>query len=203
MALTGDLIIETDLQTEYFQYLETTDDKVWIALCLSGDEKGYTGLYNKYAKRLYNTIHRIVSHTSESEDILQETFVSVFSDLEKLSVVENFGAWIKRVAINKAISSVRKRKMAFTDIEETDIPDSDSYKLDDNENLECQLSELESVIAQLPETYRMIIHLHVFEDIQQAEIGNMLGISHTAVRSQYHRAKLKIMHLLKDKLYHE
>lgn len=183
--------------------MEAKDDKVWTALCLSGDEKGYTRLYNKYAKRLYNTIYRIVAHTSESEDILQETFVAVFSDLEKLSVVENFGAWIKRVAINKAISSVRKRKMAFTDIEETDIPDSDSYKLDDNENLECQLSELESVIAQLPETYRMIIHLHVFEDIQQAEIGNMLGISHTAVRSQYHRAKLKIMHLLKDKLYHE
>lgn len=183
--------------------LDKTDDKELIALCRSGSDNGYAGLYNKYAKRLYNTIHRIVLHTSEAEDILQETFVAVFSDISKLETVDNLDAWMKRVAINRSISQLRKRRAVFLDIEEADIDSAEQYHTHDGEQLECRIADLQQAIGQLPELYRTIVNLHVFEDMPQEEIGRALGMSHTAVRSQYHRAKKKIAQLLKKKSYHE
>lgn len=179
-----------------------TNDQVLIAMCQAGDNMGYTALYNKYAKRIYNSIYRIVSHTAEAEDILQESFLSAFDALDQLNSLENFEAWIKRIAINRSISHLRKKKIQFSDAECRDIADESEHDITENEIFDGKVEDVKNAIGQLPQGYRTILSLYLFENIPQEEIGKILGISYNTVRTQYHRAKKKVMQSLKDKTYH-
>lgn len=182
---------------------EKKNDQELIAMCQANNDLGYTELYRKYARRIYNSIHRIVSHTAEAEDILQETFVTVFNDLGRLSNVINFEAWVKRIAINRAISHIRKKKIEFTDLGFTEFEAEKEYSTDENDIFESKVEDVRNCIEQLPPGYKTIVSLYLFEQIPQEEIATMLGISHNTVRTQYHRAKKKIISSLKDKAYHE
>jgi RNA polymerase sigma factor (sigma-70 family) len=178
-------------------------DQELIKLCLKGKDHGYTGLYNKYAKGMYNSIYRIVAHTGEAEDILQDTFCLIFSDMKKLKDIVSFGAWAKRIAINRSISHLRRRKIAFTDLGTTDFADEEVPSGSEEEVFNCRVEDLRKSIEKLSPGYRTIINLHLFEQISQEEIAGMLGISHSTVRTQYHRAKNRILLSLKDKSYYE
>lgn len=177
-------------------------DKELIQLCLEGQESGYTLLYERYAVPVYNTISRLVNHhTAEAEDLLQEAFVSVFSRMERLKDVESFEAWIKRVAINMSISHLRKKqKIHFLELDQVN---QSAWELDGDEDSiwkESRLEEIEKAIDSLPETSRTIVNLFLFEEMPQEEIGKVLGMSHTAVRSQYHRAKSRIASMVKSEM---
>ncbi len=187
--------------------MKTITDKIsdseLINLCLSGKENGYTLLYNKYSKSVFNSIYRLLVNIHETEDILQEVFLIVFSDMEKMKQVNDFKAWINRMAINKAISHLRKNKFHFSNVEETVIVDTSEDDINIKKSLECKIEDMQNAIANLSIESRTIVNLYLFENMQQEEIAKELGISHTAVRSQYHRAKRKIMETLKQKIYHE
>lgn len=183
--------------------IEKKTDHELIAMCLANNDLGFTELYQKYARRIYNSIHRIVSHTAEAEDILQETFLTVFKEIDKLSNVLNFEAWVKRIAINRAISHLRKKKIEFSDLEGTEIEAEKEYDVRENELFETQVEDVRKSIEDLPQGYKTIVCLYLFENIPQEEIGAMLGISHNTVRTQYHRAKKRVLLSLKDKIYYE
>lgn len=174
--------------------MDKRDDKYWIARCQSGDEQGYTMLYNRHAQSVYNAIFRLVNHSGEAEDLLQETFLTVFSALDKLAEVDHVGAWIRKVAVNRSISRLRRKKMQFEELKDEDMIDHMTGKfLQDGEDesmiLECRIEELQATIERLPEVYRTIVVLHAFEGMLHKEIGQRLGLSEIAVRSQYHRAR--------------
>lgn len=177
------------------------DDKELIRMCLKGQERGYALLYEKYAVSVFNTICRLVNFEMvEAEDLLQEAFVAVFSDMERVREVENFGAWMRRVAINQSISHLRKRRVYFEEI--TDRVEAQAAEDDEAEEQwkEDRLQDLSKAIQELPEVGRMIVNLFVFEEMPQEEIARVLGMSHVAVRSQYHRAKIKLAAQLKNEL---
>jgi RNA polymerase sigma factor (sigma-70 family) len=181
----------------------TSTDSELIAMCKADLDAGYTGLYQRYAKRIFNSIHRIVSHTAVAEDLLQETFLAGFKELKKTYEIKNFEAWLKRVAINKSISHLRKNKIQFSDITTMEVTDADEYDLHENVLFERKLADVRESIAQLPTGYRTIISLYLFENIPQNEIAVLLDLSPHTVRTQYHRAKKKILTALQDKVYHE
>lgn len=181
------------------QPTERNDEISLIALCREGHDTGFTGLYNKYAKPVYNSICRIISHTAEAEDILQESFYQAFTDIHRLQNVASFGAWVNRIALNRSITYLRKRKIHFSDTGTIDVPDEQDYDEEEDELFDCKVADVRNAIEQLPQGYKTILSLYLFEDISQEEIGKMLGISHSTVRTQYHRAKKKVIQSLKDK----
>jgi len=185
------------------QFKEKITDQELIEMCLKGRDLGYTGLYNRYARGAYNSISRIVSHTAEAEDILQDTFCLIFGDLKKLQEVVSFEAWVKRIAINRSISHLRKKKITFTDLGSTEIADEAPLSAGENEIFDCKVEDVRKSIEELPPGYRTIVNLYLFEKMSQEEIAGVLGISHSTVRTQYHRAKNKILLALKDKSYYE
>lgn len=164
-------------------------------------EAAFSELYHRHAKCVYNSIHRIVAHTAEAEDILQETFLTVYHDIEKLNHIIHIEAWIKRIAINKAISHLRKQKISFTEFSFLDMEAESEYDVNENEIFENKVEDIRNSIKNLPQGYKTIVNLYLFEQISQEEIARMLGLSHTTVRTQYHRAKKKILLSLKDKVY--
>jgi RNA polymerase sigma factor (sigma-70 family) len=178
-------------------------DQELIEMCLKGKDLGYTELYNRYARGVYNSIHRIVSHTAEAEDILQDTFCLIFRDLKKLQEVGSVEAWVKRIAINRSISHLRRKKVTFTDLGDMEITDADLYVPEDEEIFNSRVEDVRKSIEALPEGYRTVVNLYLFEQLSQIEIAALLGISHSTVRTQYRRAKNRILLALKDKSYYE
>ncbi len=174
-------------------------DRDLLAMCQSGNESGFAQLYHRYAKKIFNSIYRILSNQEESEDILQETFVEFFSKSDKWHAVLNVEAWLRRMGVNKAISLLRKNKQYHTPIDDLEIRDEGEDELLEKEWRECRLTDLESVIDQLTGIPKMIINLYLFEDMSHDEVAESLGMTAVAVRSQYHRAKKKIYEQLKER----
>ena len=154
----------------------------------------YEEIYHRYAKEVYNSIYRIVQHTGEAEDLLQETFLEAFEDLDYFFSRPEPSAWLKRVGINKSIALLRKRKLLLIAGKE-DFPDLPVETVDEHE-FELEINQVIQAIQQLPIGYKTIVQLYLIEDISQEEIGQMLGIAHGTVRSQYFRARKQIISLV-------
>src|ERR1700743_2219512 len=92
-----------------------------VERCKQGESRAYEQLYQKYAKAMYHTSLRIVNNTGEAEDVVQEAFTDAFRSLEDFSYKSTFGAWLKRIVINKSTNQLRKRKMDLIDIEKTNV----------------------------------------------------------------------------------
>jgi len=169
-----------------------------VERCKRGDHLSYSELYQKYAKAMYNTSLRIVNHTADAEDVLQESFVDAFAAINSFAYKSTFGAWLKRIVINKSINALRKRKMEIIDIEKTTavhLPDDESY---DEEEMKYKVEEIKKAVKDLPNGYRTVLSLHLFEGYDQEEIAEILQISHATVRTQYMRAKQKLLYILKQ-----
>ena len=169
-----------------------------VERCRQGDRKSYGELYQKYAKAMYNTSLRIVNHTADAEDVLQESFCDAFSAIDGFGYKSTFGAWLKRIVINKSINALRKRKMEIVDIEKTTalhLTDEDIY---DEDAIKFKVDEIKKAVRELPNGYRTVLSLHLFEGYDQEEIAEILQISHTTVRTQYMRAKQKLLLLIKQ-----
>ncbi len=166
-----------------------------IAMCKRGDTTAYTELYNQHAKTVYNSILRLIEHTGEAEDILQESFVAAFHGIDNYKDSGGFGAWVRRIAINKSIDLIRKRKLRFVELEPGMIS-KEEEKIDEAA-FEFTMEAVNEAIAALPKGYRTIFHLFALENIPHAEIAQMLGLENTTVRTRYHRAKDKILNTLK------
>ena len=175
-------------------------DQELIELCLAGQEMGYSKLYEKYVKQIYNSISRLVVDDVIAEELTQELFISIFADIKKLKEINYLGSWFKKIAINKAISHLRKKKIYFSEIEfvqdviEEDVDEDINYK-------EAKAAEILSLIEKLSVENRTILNLFLFENMSHEDIGNILGISANTVRSKYHRAKKKIVESLQVNYY--
>jgi RNA polymerase sigma factor (sigma-70 family) len=170
-----------------------------VEKCKLGDAFSYSQLYHKYAKAMYNTSLRIVNNVGDAEDVIQDAFVDAFKHLNDFRYNSTFGAWLKRIVINKSITLLRKKKMQLVDVELANISESraDEESIDEDA-FEYKVEEVRKAIQQLPDGYRTVVNLYLMEEIPQEEIGNMLGISHNTVRTQYHRAKQKLLTILKE-----
>jgi RNA polymerase sigma factor (sigma-70 family) len=170
-----------------------------VEKCKQGDAISHSQLYNKYAKAMYNTSLRILNNVGDAEDVLQDAFVDAFKHLNDFRYNSTFGSWLKRIVINKSISLLRKKKMQWVDVELSNISESHANEIGiDEAAFEYKVEEVRKAIQQLPDGYRTVVNLYLMEEIPQEEIGNMLGISHNTVRTQYHRAKQKLLSMLKE-----
>ena len=169
-----------------------------VAKCKQGDVQSYELLYRQYAKPMFNTSFRIVNNTSDAEDVLQESFASAFQFLDRFDYSSTFGAWLKRIVINKSITALRRRKLVFAEIDEATAHGTEESELIDEDNLALRVDEIRKTIRLLPNGYRTVLSLHLFEGYDYDEIGGILKISSTTVRTQYHRARQKLLQLLKQ-----
>lgn len=168
-----------------------------VQRCKRGDTTAFSALYHLHSKEVYNTIYRLVPHTGEAEDILQEVFVSAFQAIHRFENTGGFRAWIKRIAINQSISWIRKQKVRWVELEEKETYLKQENSIDETEFV-FKVEEVKKAIQQLPESNRTIVQLYLFENIPQEEIAQILGISYNNVRIQYHRSKQKILKSLKE-----
>lgn len=145
---------------------------------------------------MYNVALRIVNDEAEAEDVLQESFLDAFTRIENFREETTFGLWLKQIVINRSINYLRKRKAEFVPIDDVDVAEEESQ---DPESLELKINEIREAVAELPDGYRVVLTLYLFEGYDHEEIAHILKISENTSRSQYMRAKIKLNSLLEKR----
>ena len=143
---------------------------------------------------MFSICMRIINNATEAEDVMQEAFLNAFTKLDTYKGEVSFGAWLKRIVINRSLDFLKKRKVNFDEINEktNQLPD---YQM---EIKEVNMTVIKDAIQKLPDGYRVVLSLFLIEGYDHEEISEILGISNSNSRTQYLRAKNKLREILKD-----
>ena len=164
--------------------------------CRTGDRKAQYELYKRYSKAMFNVSMRITNDYTDAEDVLQEAFLNAFQRIESFKGDSTFGAWLKRIVVNQSISHIQKRRLSFRSMDENldqpDVPDGP-----DEEALHYQVESIRKSIQQLPDGYRVVLSLYLLEGYDHQEIAEVLQITESTSKSQYSRARKKLLEMLK------
>jgi RNA polymerase sigma factor (sigma-70 family) len=142
---------------------------------------------------MYHTCLRIVIYTADADDVLQDAFMEAFTSLDKIKNADAFGGWLKRIVINKSINHVKRHQKSWLELEETDLADQPDEQVIDEVDFKNKLDAIVEVLNKLPEKYRVVINLHIFEQLSFEEIAGMMKVPSATVRSQYLRGKQKVL----------
>jgi RNA polymerase sigma factor (sigma-70 family) len=174
-----------------------------VEQCKEGNRKAQYELYKLYAKSMLNVCVRILNHTAEAEDVLQEAFVEAFAKIETYRGEAAFGAWLKQIVVNKAINQLRKKHLDLTNIDsfedddrhQIEIADSEPY---DESETDMSVARIKKAMLALPEGYRVVLSLYLFEGYDHEEIAAILHINEASSRSQYLRGKRKLLDIIQN-----
>jgi len=170
-----------------------------VVECKQGSKKACYELYKLYSKAMLNVAFRIVGNIAEAEDVLQEAFVDAFSKLKDFRQDTTFGLWLKQIVVNRSINLLRKRKLDIIDLEGDQLENIADEEYDDGEETQYQAARVKEAMKELPEGYRLVISLYLLEGYDHEEIGQILNISENTSRTQFLRAKRKLLEILKRK----
>jgi RNA polymerase sigma factor (sigma-70 family) len=165
-----------------------------IEECRMGNSRAQFRLYNQYCKAMYNLAYRILNNREDAEDMLQETFIECFRSIDTFRFESTFGAWLKRIMVNKCINHIKKKKIDLT-LYET-LP---AVVDDEEEEVKYDTTKIFKGIELLPDGYRIILTLYLLEGYDHGEISQILGITESTSKSQYSRAKEKLRSILSKK----
>ena len=162
-----------------------------IEECRKGNSRAQFRLYNQYSKAMYNVAYRMLNNREDAEDILQETFIDCFRNISSFRFESTFGAWLKKILINKCINHLQKKKI---DLTLTDTFPNDAYE--EEEETVYDTTKIIKGIEMLPDGYRVVLTLYLLEGYDHSEISQIMGISESTSKSQYSRAKEKLRNQL-------
>lgn len=179
--------------------VELNNPKELIEACLRGDRMAQHRLYQQYAKAMLNISYRMLNNREDAEDVLQEAFTDAFRRLSGFRYESTFGAWLKRIVINRCINSMRKKK---TDLQFFDDMHVFSQKAEE-EVVTTGLSaeSVKKAMKELPSGSRMIFSLYLLEGYDHNEISEILNISVSNSKTQYMRARQRVKEILTQKGY--
>ena len=164
-----------------------------IVKCREGHRVSQYKLYELYIDGMYNVSMRMLGSKEDAEDIVQNSFVEAFRNLSNFRFESTFGSWLKRIVINKCINHLKLKKIDVVPF------DSQEYHISEEsyeESEKFDISKIREGIKLLPKGYKQIINLYLIEGYDHVEIGEILGVTTSTSKSQYHRAKKKLVNII-------
>lgn len=160
-----------------------------------GDRNAQYNLYELYVDAMYNVSMRMMQIKEDAEDVVQDSFIEAFNNLSSFRYESTFGSWLKRIVVNKSINQLKKKKIPIVPIE------NEMYHIkNDIEDEKVDVMDIKNVIkgiGLLPAGYQQIINLYLIEGYDHVEISEILDITSSTSKSQYHRAKKKLIEIIK------
>ncbi|MFD2512904.1 RNA polymerase sigma factor [Pontibacter locisalis] len=171
---------------------KSEEDKL-IEGCTAGKREMQRLLYDLYSKKMMAVCLRYAPTTFEAEDIMQDAFVKIFSNLQNFKKDCPLEFWIRKIMVNTALKHLRSKQLLTVSHETDEVANitSDACSLSS-----YNLDELMSMIQSLAPRYRMVFNLYAIEGYNHKEIGEMLGISEGTSKSQYSRARAILQNML-------
>lgn len=167
-------------------------------LALKGDQQAFAEIVGLYQDKLYHMAYRMLSSRQEAEDVVQDTFLRVYKNLDRYDDTMKFSTWIYRIATNLCIDRLRKRKPSYSlDAETTEHEGLDGYSMIPSDNRtpesETLLSEMQATVHKaidnLPAKYKSVMVLRYLQDLSLQEIGDVLDMPVTTVKTRVHRGR--------------
>lgn len=169
-----------------------------IDACKKGDERQKYRLYQMYSKAMFNVCYRMMNNREEAEDMLQEAFTQAFLKLDSFRYESGFGSWLKRIAINTCINAKNKRKVELTYFEEMHKFEKPEIDENNEEEVRLTVAGITKAMEKLPEGGRIIFSLYLLEGYDHGEISQILNITESTSKSQFMRAKRRVVEILKE-----
>jgi RNA polymerase sigma-70 factor, ECF subfamily len=173
-----------------------------VARAQQGDEEAFTALFELYKRRVYSLCLRMTHSVADAEDLTQEALLMFFRKLKTFRGESALPTWLHRIVVNVVLMHLRKRRLQQVPLDEgeggQDLPKR-QYGAPDRRLTGCALRlSLERAIASLPSGYRSIYVLHDVQGYEHTEIAQMVNCTPGNSKSQLHKARLKLRHLLRS-----
>ena len=152
------------------------------------DQRAMSLLYQMYIGELSSVCYRYIPNADDAKDVLQNSFVKIFTSISTLEYrgEESFKGWMIRIVANEALTFLRNRKkLLFVEQNET----LDEIENDDLDTERISPDELHRLISELPDGYRTVLNLYVFENYSHRQIAELLSIKESTSASQLYYAK--------------
>ena len=164
------------------------DLEIYIKQCIQNDKGGQLKIYQLFSPVLYGICLKYMKNEDDAKDVFQESFIIAFQKIHQYKFEGSFEGWLKRIFINKLIETLNKKKKEsfFLDIFD---PETDFVEEDDLEVSTIPQEKLLEYIQDLPDQYRLVFNLYVFEKMKHKEIAEQLKISEGTSKSNLNRAK--------------
>ncbi|WP_143032096.1 RNA polymerase sigma factor [Tenacibaculum sp. MAR_2009_124] len=161
-----------------------------IERCKNNDSNAQMLIYQQYYKAMYNSAYRILKDEFEAEDLMQEAFLSAFSKLHTFKGEVTFGAWLKRIVINKSLTQLKKNTRY--DVVKMDVIPNYEIEEETIDYSGLNVKQVLKTIEGLKENYRVILTLNLIEGYDYEEISEILNYTNENVRTTVSRAKKKL-----------
>mgnify|MGYP005995571117 CR=1 FL=1 len=156
-------------------------------------EKAFRELMSLYKERLYWHIRKIVISHDDADDVLQNTFIKVYKNIDKFNADSKIYSWMYRIATNESITFINKRaKMRQVDVNELQgemIQNLESDVYFDGDEIQLKLQK---AVATLPQKQQLVFNMKYFDNMKYQDISDVLETSVGALKASYHHAVKKI-----------
>lgn len=158
--------------------------------------EGFAVLVKQYSEKLYWKVRRIVLSHEDANDVLQNVFIKVWSNLQNFQGKSSLSTWLYRIAINESLDFLRKQKLADKVSADEDVSVASRLMSDEYFDGDEVQARLQEAVARLPEVQRMVFNLKYFEEMKYSEMSQILNTSEGALKASYHLAVKKITEYL-------
>lgn len=165
---------------------------------IKGNKRAFDTLYAQYCDAMYTICLRYTKNEDEAADILQDAFIKIYEKRELFDPQYQIGAWIKRIVINEAINHYRQNKKFELVEDEGFFEEEETIELSIDEKQDVK-EILNQILDELPDGYRMVFNLYVFENLTHNEIAEYLKVSPNTSKTQLSKARKMIKRKLEEK----
>ena len=177
-------------------------EELMLSGCLINDAAAQEALYSRFSPRMLGVCYRFAKNREDAEDMLQEGFIKVFTQIKQYRNEGALEGWIRRIVVHTCINILKKNKK-FSDMVDINF----AHKIHTHEDFVPSLMQAKQVvecIRLLPLGYRTVLNLYAIEGFSHREISNLLDIEESTSRSQYTRAKAMLEDILvKKRIIHK
>jgi RNA polymerase sigma factor (sigma-70 family) len=173
-----------------------------VKACLEGQTKAQRELYDRMSAKMFAMCLRYASNRAQAQDMLQDGFVQVYTDLHQFRNEGSFEGWVRRVILHVIFRALKQQKSAFTYVLDEDQMNQQVDIADDHLIGSEIAHDLIAMIQFLAPGFRTVLNMYLFEGYTHKEIATILGITEGTSKSQYMRAKIALRELYEQKSIH-
>ncbi|HJA87277.1 MAG TPA: RNA polymerase sigma factor [Candidatus Parabacteroides intestinavium] len=181
--------------------MESLSDTYYIERILAGDTSCFASLFDRYGKQVYAWVCRVIQNREDAEELTEDVFVKAFQHLESFRGESDFLTWLYRIAYNLSISAVRKKKVEYLAIEDSQLSNISEEMIQDQlgqADSSERLDLLDWALEQLPPDDRALILLFYKEDKSIEELAQIMGLSIANIKVKLHRTRKKLYILMTE-----
>jgi len=172
----------------------SSDEDAWVSRARAGDQAAFEAIFQRYERQIYSFVYRMMGNADDAYDLTQDCFIKAYRNLEKTSGDLNVSAWLHRIASNTCLDVLRRRKRIRwlpweNEKHESLLP---SRSLDDPEHSLVTTEirqDVQAILNQMTPRNRLALLLREFEGLSTEEIGEVMGLSRSAVKSVLFRSR--------------